>query len=438
MRVYCFFAGIVMNLLGKRLDKGFPSRNKILLKSCKKPEAEIPIIWFHAASAGELESLIPLIELASEQYQIILTFFSASCEEKAIHFANGFTQIIFVGFSPLEGHWHKAFQKWHPVAFITAKYEAWPELWMAAQCHLIPLFVISALPRFAFTIAKILCQICVGKVPHLFFSSSFHRHRVKLQKKFPQSKTLLIHDPRLSRIAMRIAQFKSDAPSQLSSPVQRLLKMRFYPNMSFGVLGNVWPSDFSHLSLPKPWLKTPPFETPFGSVDILFVVPHDLNKKIQVKMCEYLSEFLSQKGQHKPYPYQLHLSSELLKHPKTLHAGDIVFVNQMGFLVELYVHARFAYVGGGFEKGVHSTLEPALAQIPLACGPKRIKSFPEIKMLQDSKQLTVVSNGREWSAWLRSLSKREFKPLDDPALIAQMCWDWIHKSLLADTNNSSL
>ncbi|MBK8483485.1 MAG: hypothetical protein IPL31_03765 [Saprospiraceae bacterium] len=48
----------------------------------------------------------------------------------------------------------------------------------------------------------------------------------------------------------------------------------------------------------------------------------------------------------------------------------------MGFLSSLYKYALFAYVGGGFGKGIHNTLEPVSHRILVCFGPNHFK-FPE-------------------------------------------------------------
>ena len=50
---------------------------------------------------------------------------------------------------------------------------------------------------------------------------------------------------------------------------------------------------------------------------------------------------------------------------------DVVLVDRMGILAELYVAASVAYVGGGFHRaGLHSVIEPAAAGVPVLFGPR--------------------------------------------------------------------
>jgi 3-deoxy-D-manno-octulosonic-acid transferase len=48
----------------------------------------------------------------------------------------------------------------------------------------------------------------------------------------------------------------------------------------------------------------------------------------------------------------------------------IVLLNLKGVLCEFYSHMGYAYVGGGYERSVHSVLEPFVAGSKILCGPK--------------------------------------------------------------------
>jgi 3-deoxy-D-manno-octulosonic-acid transferase len=52
-------------------------------------------------------------------------------------------------------------------------------------------------------------------------------------------------------------------------------------------------------------------------------------------------------------------------------SADVVVVDRVGVLAQLYTVARAAYVGGGFhDHGLHSVLEPAAAGVPMTFGPR--------------------------------------------------------------------
>ncbi|HEY0778458.1 MAG TPA: glycosyltransferase N-terminal domain-containing protein, partial [Gemmatirosa sp.] len=65
------------------------------------------------------------------------------------------------------------------------------------------------------------------------------------------------------------------------------------------------------------------------------------------------------------------LWSALLHDPDAARDADVVLVDRVGVLAELYAAADAAFVGGGFHAaGLHSVLEPAAFGVPVAFGPR--------------------------------------------------------------------
>ena len=136
----------------------------------------------------------------------------------------------------------------------------------------------------------------------------------------------------------------------------------------YGMVGSAWFEDLKVL--------LPAFREAKGT---LWVIPHSLETKNIKRMQELLEVEIP---------------------------GRYILVNEMGFLLELYSLAQWVWVGGGFGKGIHSTMEPAIYGVPLACGPKNVDQFFETQMLCDSQQLTVCKNTKESLLWLESQSNR--------------------------------
>ena len=80
--------------------------------------------------------------------------------------------------------------------------------------------------------------------------------------------------------------------------------------------------------------------------------------------------------------------------------SKVVIVNQMGLLKHLYSYADVAYVGGGFGKGVHNILEPAIRDIPVLFGPN-YDNAPEAKMLIGSRMAHCIHKPEELVAFLQ-------------------------------------
>ena len=74
-----------------------------------------------------------------------------------------------------------------------------------------------------------------------------------------------------------------------------------------------------------------------------------------------------------------------------MQTPDILLVDTIGLLTYLYSLGSYAYVGGGFTRGVHSVLEPAVYGCQIACGPN-IEMLDEAKFLKNKDKLSIIND----------------------------------------------
>jgi len=91
---------------------------------------------------------------------------------------------------------------------------------------------------------------------------------------------------------------------------------------------------------------------------------------------------------------------------------DVVVVDRVGVLAQLYTVGQAAYVGGGFhDAGLHSVLEPAAAHLPVAFGPRHANARAAGRLLEQGGAREV--DGSEDLAevialWLSEESERRY------------------------------
>ena len=108
------------------------------------PQPSKTNIAFHAASAGELEILVPLIMAAiAKGKRPIVTAFSPS----AISSLQKLPQECLIALSPSEEKWSEFFQRFSIQQIFVSKYEAWPGLWIACEKQKVLLTIINAQDR---------------------------------------------------------------------------------------------------------------------------------------------------------------------------------------------------------------------------------------------------------------------------------------------------
>ena len=311
-------------------------------------------LWFHAASAGELEILIPIIEAAvREGRAACVSIFSPSAESWLKKLPS---KLLYCGFSPPEGEWLDVFHHFGVTEVITSKYEAWPGLWRAASLSSIRITIVCAQMRSSLLWAKRLLKMLGVVLPKLRFFVLDQDFIPELKENFPDSECILSGDPRWLRVLQRAEKTEEHAL------FQKWRERYVHSPKPYWVIGSAWKEDMQILS---PAIKAYP-----GTV---WVVPHSLKQAPSPAIFA-------------PYP-------------------NCVLVDEMGLLVELYSLADRAWVGGGFGEGIHSTLEPAVYSIPVACGPKNVEMFFETRELLQNGVLTVCDSSEKVQKWLDTPSQ---------------------------------
>lgn len=384
--VYVFFAGLLARTLRPILklirQVGWDWRETPMPR-----KAAAGVVWFHAASAGELEMLWEVArEVRSRGLELGLTVFSPSGAKAIERFKAEFAP-VYAGPSPLEGEWSEFFESVlnaTPLAWVTSKYEAWPELWSCLARRGVPLFTINADDRASLRVASFLTRGCFGALPEMSLATVDVDSRLRLEASGlgSQFSTAPIQtgDPRWDRVATRFRQ-----PSARLTAILSKLSASGLPR-PWWVIGSAWQEDLEFLL---------PNLARLGFGGTLWVVPHSMAPASVLRQHRALELYLGSK------PIRTRVEPELAELPqlKDSKGARSVLVDELGVLVELYTQADLAWVGGGFKTGLHSVIEPALAQIPVACGPKGAHRFPEVAPLVESGQLSLISTPAELEGW---------------------------------------
>ena len=341
-------------------------------------QADQPIFWFHAASAGEWESLVSVARLVMQRTDtnLICSVFSKSGWSALQRFEAEYPGRVCAMMSPREGDWNSSFKVLRPQIMVTAKYEAWPELWASASERKIPIWILGTIPRSSLVWVRRVLRALNIQVPKLRLFFPLERDRAALAKLFPNAELTQLEETRWDQVVHR---------SKNSPPrCQELLAQVKHLPKPWGVFGSYWKSDLRAVG------KI--LEVFTGT---LFIFPHDTSHSDQ----EWCEEFAP--AQKKLGVFQGGRLQFGAENPR------IVIVNQVGYLAEFYGHADWAYVGGGFEAGVHSTIEPAIHGLPILCGPKKVDRFPEIEALRQMGQLQVAENEDQAMSWFLKVPRLE-------------------------------
>lgn len=293
-------------------------------------------IWFHAASLGEYEQGLPVIEKVKQKYpnhKIIITFFSPSGYEVR---KNNTVADVTV-YLPLDTIANaKQFLKLvHPEMAFFIKYEYWPNYLNELKNQNIKTYLISGIFRenqaffkwyggFYRKALKTFTYFFVQNETSkkLLQSIGFENVKISGDTRFDRVVTILEKDNTLDFIAA----FKNNQPTI--------------------VIGSSWPKDEELLI----------HFINHASNDIKFIIaPHNIK-------VEQITNIKS----------QITKSSVLFSEKSNidLSSFQVFIIDTIGILTKIYSYADIAYVGGGFgNPGVHNLLEPATFGIPIVIGP---------------------------------------------------------------------
>ncbi len=304
-------------------------------------DASRPLLWMHAPSVGEGLQARPILELARSRrpdLQIAYTHFSPS----AAAFARSL-DVDFADYLPFDtpGDARAALDALQPTALVFSKLDVWPMITREAREREVRLGLVSA------TLARGSSRRSLGAGALLrdayaaldVVGAIDEADADRLVQLGVRSQTITVTgDTRYDQVWARAQAV--DRESQL---------LRRLRGSAIIVAGSTWPSDEAVL--------LPAFEAlRRAGVDVrLVIAPHEPTKK-------HVAELLA-------WAERSSLRADRLD--EATSDTDVVVVDRVGVLGDLYALADVAFVGGGFHAaGLHSVLEPAAFGAPVLFGPR--------------------------------------------------------------------
>lgn len=329
-------------------------------------------IWFHAASLGEYEQGLPVMEKVREKYpkhKIILTFFSPSGYEVR---KNNTTADVTV-YLPLDtaANARKFLKLAHPDLAFFIKYEYWPNYLNQLKKAGTPTFLISGIFRQQQMFFKWyggFYRSALDTFTHFFVQNAASKD---LLGQLGKTNVTVSGDTRFDRVAAILE--KDNTLDFIAS---------FKNNSTTVVVGSSWPKDEELLTA---YIN--------ASSGVKFIIaPHNI-KEAQIQS---LRNSISKTTV---------LFSE--KDGKTLADFDVFIIDTIGILTKIYSYADVAYVGGGFgNPGVHNILEPATFGVPIVIGPN-YSHFAEATALVHAGGCVSISNQKQLDDILELLLRNE-------------------------------
>ncbi len=315
--------------------QNWPPKLKALLPSHPKR------IWFHAASLGEAEQGLPVIQKLKKAYPdhfILLTFFSPSgYEHFPPHPAVDATFYLPLDTPENARQWVTLLQ---PEVVVFIKYEIWLNYFKALTEADIPTLIAPALFRpgqfyFKAPFRAVFLPV-LKKLYRIMVQTEQSAHFLQ-QQEF--NNVVVCGDTRVDRVLEIV-----------NTPYEDPLAEAFSSGHTVLVVGSSWPQEEKLLAEALPH---------FPDLKVI-LAPHDVGEA-------HIGEILQRYG---PENCERYSSGKLQGN------RQLLIIDTIGKLSRLYRYGDMAWIGGGMGKGVHSTLEAAAYGMPVFFGPKH-QSFVE-------------------------------------------------------------
>lgn len=307
-------------------------------------------VLIHSSSMGEFEHIKPLIKQLNDNFKIniIVTFFSPS----GYNNIKNYDGVALFSYMPFDFQW--VWRKFYSITktklLIISKHDVWINQIAVARKVGIKSFLVNASLSTKSSRSSILARIMLSnsyRSLNTIFTVS-ETDKIQFIKAFNCENVKVVGDTKFDQVLKR----------KESALNKEILDKIWIKDREIILFGSLWPED-ADVVLP-------------GIVNILaakktvkvVIVPHQINKAILNSIMTHLNGFKI---------------SYLSRINYTLDP-DILIVDKMGFLADLYKYADIAYVGGSFKQGIHNVMEASVYGIPVIYGPRYENSFEAIQL----------------------------------------------------------
>jgi 3-deoxy-D-manno-octulosonic-acid transferase len=312
-------------------------------------ENKKPVVWVHCSSLGEFEQGRPVIEELRAKKQdvfILLTFFSPSGYE----IRKNYQQADYVCYLPLDtlANARDFVSIAKPSVALFIKYEFWYNYLKVLKNNHIPVWLISGIFR---------------PQQHFFkFWGGWFRKQLNCFDYFflqNQTSARLLNNIGFTNYTVG-GDTRFDRVVQVASQAKVIESAEKFTDGKFTIVaGSTWPADEDILAQ---------FINESDESLKFIIAPHEIDKEHIQKIAEKITK--------KTVFY-----SNIL--PQTnLSKAQVLLIDNIGMLSSLYRYGNVVLVGGGFGKGIHNILEPAVFGVPVIIGPKYSKFREAVDLVE--------------------------------------------------------
>ncbi len=331
------------SLFNDKTKKGVEGRKESLQKVKSAFSRSDKVIWMHAASLGEYEQGLPVLEQLKQQWpehKILVTFFSPSGYENVVKKKHIADVICYLPFDK-KSLVREFTAQFNTHLFFTVKYDYWYHLLEELKNQNARIYVISALfyegQSFFTSYGKWMVAQLRKNVDWFFHQTELSW---ALARSIGLNRSSVTGDTRFDRV------------KQLRNRDNHVEYIKeFIGNNKAVVFGSSWQAEEK---IAEEVLEGNPYAK-------IILAPHDLKRVPHLKQI---------------FPDAV-LYSMMDGSQSAGFSSRVLIIDSIGLLSRLYSYADIAVVGGGFhDAGLHNILEAATFGVPVLFG-NHYKKNPE-------------------------------------------------------------
>ncbi len=326
-------------------------------------------IWFHAASLGEFEQGLPVMEQIKKQFpnhKIIVTFFSPSGYE--VRKNNSIADVTVYLPLDTQSNAQKFIDLVHPDFVFFIKYEYWPNYLNELKKRHIKTYLISGIFRENQAFFKWYGGFYRNALRTFDFFFVQNDSSKKLIQSIGFTNVKVSGDTRFDRV---VSILERDNTLDFIK--------QFKDNKTTIVIGSSWPKDENLL---VNYINN-------STDDVKFIIaPHNIKS-------EQIQELKNSINKKTILFSDVRTGRVRTGRDLSLPEQDVFIIDTIGILTKIYSYADIAYVGGGFgNPGVHNILEPATFGVPIVVGPN-YSHFAEATALVNMHGCISITNQKQ-------------------------------------------
>ena len=343
----------IASLFNAKAKLWINGRKSIFQKLAEATKEDQDIVWFHCASLGEFEQGRPIIEgykIKHPTHKILLTFFSPSGYE----IRKNYDGVDWVFYLPADTkkNARQFISIVNPIKVTFIKYEFWFNYMAELNKKNIPFYSVSSIFRKEQSFFKYdWFAKQLNNVSHFFVQD---QNSKELLKNIGFSNCTVAGNTRFDSVI-----------SNTQNSISISLVEKFSENKTTIICGSTWSKD--EALLVKYIKKNPNYN--------YIIAPHEM---------QHISALKNQ------------TNALLFSKANNTNISDInvLIIDSIGILSNVYKYGDLAYIGGGFGSGIHNILEAVTFGLPVVFGPNYQK-FKEANELIELEGAISISNFKE-------------------------------------------